>query len=79
MLQNLTIDIRECYLHAEQCRRWAEIEPMPSVKADFLEMERRWLSLAHNYEFAERLSDFTAPFSKRKQQKERRSPEYGPS
>jgi hypothetical protein len=24
-------------------------------------MERRWLSLAHNYEFAERLSDSTAP------------------
>src|SRR5205807_2311696 len=23
---------------------------------DFLDMERRWLSLAHNYEFAERLS-----------------------
>jgi hypothetical protein len=39
-------------------------------KRDFLEMERRWVSLAHNYEFAERLSAFTAtPFSGRKRHK----------
>jgi hypothetical protein len=25
MLQNLSKDIRECYLQAEQCRRWAEV------------------------------------------------------
>jgi hypothetical protein len=61
MLQNLIIDIRECYLLAEQCRRWAEIAPTSPAKVDFLDMERRWLSLAHNYEFAERLSDSTAP------------------
>ena len=34
-----------------------------------VDMERRWLSLAHNYEFAERLSDFTTPFSERNQKK----------
>jgi hypothetical protein len=39
------------------------------IKQDFLEMEERWLSLAHSYEFAERLSRFTAPFRKPKQQK----------
>jgi hypothetical protein len=33
-------------------------------------VERRWLSLAHSYEFAERLSNSTAPFSKRNQKKE---------
>jgi hypothetical protein len=48
--QNLKIDVRECYLHAEECRRWAKIAPTPSSKADFLDMERRWLSLAHGYE-----------------------------
>jgi hypothetical protein len=56
MLQNLSTDIRECYLLAEQCRRWAEIAPTSLSKADFLDMERRWLSLAHNYEFSELLS-----------------------
>jgi hypothetical protein len=65
MLQILSVDIRECYLHAEQCRRWAEMAPTPTAKVDFLDMERRWLSLAHNYEFAEQLSDSTD--SKRKQ------------
>jgi hypothetical protein len=33
-------------------------------------MEQRWLALARSYEFAERLSNFTAPFRKRRQQKE---------
>jgi hypothetical protein len=33
------------------------------IKADLLDTERRWLSLARSYEFAERLSNFTgAPF-----------------
>ena len=56
MLQNLSGDIRECYQRAEQCRRAAETAHTPSAKDDFLDMERRWLSLAHSYEFAERLS-----------------------
>ena len=41
----------------------------PAAKKDFLDMERRWLSLARSYEFAERLSDFTAPFGRRRQTK----------
>jgi hypothetical protein len=57
MLQKLSTDIRECYLHAQQCRRWAEIEPTSRAKTDFLDMERRWLSLARSYEFAELLSE----------------------
>jgi hypothetical protein len=32
-------------------------------------MEQRWLSFARSYEFAERLSSFTDPFRKAKQQK----------
>jgi hypothetical protein len=31
----------------------------PEAKADFLNMERRWLLLARSYEFGERLDDFT--------------------
>jgi hypothetical protein len=60
----------ECYLRAEECKRHAETAIDPSSKADFLEMERRWLSLARSYEFAEQLSDFGAPFSKPKEKKE---------
>jgi len=71
MLQNL-IDTRECYLQAQQCRRWADVAPTPSAKADFLDMERRWLSLAHKYEFAESLSRFTKQFGRRKLQRDKR-------
>jgi hypothetical protein len=67
MLQNLSKDIRECYQRAEHCRRAAETADTASTKDDFLDMERRWLSLARSYEFAERLSDYTAPFRRRKQ------------
>jgi hypothetical protein len=69
MLQNLSKEIRECYLRAEECKRLAETARTPSAKADYLAMERRWLSLAHSYEFSERLSDYIAPFSKRRRQK----------
>jgi hypothetical protein len=64
MLQNLSKEIRECYLRAEECKRLAETARTPAAKADYLAMEHRWLSLAHSYEFAERLSDFTMPFRK---------------
>jgi len=70
MLQNLSREIRECYLHAEECKRLADAAGTEAGKADYLDMERRWLSLASSYEFSERLSNFTAtPFSGRKPQK----------
>ena len=40
------------------------------MKAGYLDMERRWLSLARSYEFAERLTNFVEPFRKRRQRKE---------
>jgi hypothetical protein len=70
MLQKLTGEIAECYHHASECRARAKQALDAKSKRDFLEMERRWVSLAHNYEFAERLSAFTAtPFSGRKRHK----------
>ena len=63
MLQNLSREIRYCYGRAEECKRLAATALTDDIKADFLDMERRWLSLARSYEFAERLSSFTgAPF-----------------
>jgi hypothetical protein len=70
MLQNLSEQIRECYRRAEQSRRFAETALTGSVREDFFAMERRWISLAHSYEFSERLSAFTEPFRKRKQQEQ---------
>jgi hypothetical protein len=65
MLQNLSREIRECLLLAEQSKRMAETALTPAAQKDYLDMEQRWLSLAHSYEFAERLSNFTAPIRDR--------------
>jgi len=60
MLNNLSVQIRECLRHAEDCARQAAAQSCPKLKADFLDMERRWLFLARSYEFTDRLSDFSA-------------------
>jgi len=60
ILQNLSEDIRECLRRAEECKRSSKTAlSAPSIES-YLDMERRWLSLARSYEFAERLSNFTA-------------------
>ena len=63
MLVQLSEQIGECYRHAEKARRMANSATNPNTKADFLDVEQRWLSLAHSYEFAERLSGFMKPYA----------------
>ena len=58
MLQRLSDDIRECYLHADECRRHADATADPSRKQFYLDMEKRWLLLARSHAFAEQLSSF---------------------
>ncbi len=59
MLQKLSEEIRECFQRAAESKRRADETADPAAKADFLDMEKRWLFLAHSYEFAEGLRDFT--------------------
>ena len=59
MPNNLSEQIRECLEHAEECARKAAAQTDPKIKADFLDLERRWLLLARSYEFTERLTDFS--------------------
>src|SRR5262249_31897976 len=55
-LRNVLRDnIRDCYGHAEHCRRRAKEQSDPLLRQDFLDCERRWLLLARGYELAERL------------------------
>ena len=49
MLQNLSQQVRECYQHAEDCLRKAIAQADPQLRADFLELERRWLKLVRSY------------------------------
>jgi hypothetical protein len=59
MLQNLSAEIGECYRLAEDCARKAAAQTDPKIKADFLDVESRWLFLARSYQFTESLSNFS--------------------
>jgi PAS domain S-box-containing protein len=59
VLQNLSDEIKLCYERAAQAKERADRALDPEAKADFLNMERRWLRLAHSYEFGESLDEFT--------------------
>jgi hypothetical protein len=51
----LNDNIRNCYRHAEHCRRRAKEQNDPLLRQDFIDCERRWLLLARGYELAERM------------------------
>ena len=57
--------VRDCMLQAEQCAFRAKIEPDPVVAREYLNMERRCLSLARCLEFQERLQSFSSHNKKR--------------
>jgi hypothetical protein len=78
MVRDHSDEIRECYRHADDCRRRADEATDPGTKEHYLAMEQRWLGLARGYDFAEKLSRFTDPFSKRKQRTDRPSPRTSP-
>src|SRR5262249_39780547 len=59
MLPNLTKEISEGYQHADSARDRAQARHDGVTKQDLLEMGRHWLSLAHSYELAEWISDFS--------------------
>ena len=61
MLDTLSEEIQGCLRHAQQCARKATEANKPKLREDFLEMERRWLRLAHNYQFAKKLKNFRKP------------------
>jgi hypothetical protein len=59
MLGKLSIEIQACYWHAEECACFAAaIKSDPELRQDYLDMEKRWLKLARNYELVERLEAF---------------------
>jgi hypothetical protein len=60
MFTNLSEQAGECRLHAEYCADNARLQSDSQLRNDFLEMQRRWLSLAHSYEFTERLGSLSA-------------------
>ena len=61
----LTEDIAECYVRAALAHMHAMQAHDPVAKQELLEMEQRFISMARNYEFAERLSAFTVAVRQR--------------
>ena len=55
MLKAIKREIEECYELARGCAEKAKAEADAQRRQEFLDMERRWLFLAHSYEFTERL------------------------
>ena len=54
MPNRLSQELTDCYQHAGDCARQAAAQTDPKTKEDFLEIERRWMSLAR-----EILADFS--------------------
>jgi len=58
MLLKLTDHIKECLAEAAKARELANAETEPGRRADFLNMELRWLRLVESYRFVEQASRF---------------------
>ena len=53
----MQVDIEECFRRAAEARRMAEMADITSAeRADLLEVERRWLSLARGSKDIERVN-----------------------
>jgi PAS domain S-box-containing protein len=66
MLQRLSELARECHERAAASKRRAEAVADPASKADFLDIEKQWLTLSRSYEFAESLGGSSAAMSDRR-------------
>ena len=62
VLEQLSDEIRDCLERAAEAKAKAEATDDPTLKADFLDMEKTWLILAHSAGFSEKLEDFTRAY-----------------
>jgi PAS domain S-box-containing protein len=66
MLEQLSDQTRQCYERAAEAKARADATNDPGLKAEFLNTESRWLTLARSYAFTESLEDFTKENSERR-------------
>ena len=62
---NLSEQIRDCLRHAEDCAQRAATQADPKLKQDFLQLEKKWLSLARSFQLTERLTAFSGEAQRR--------------
>jgi PAS domain S-box-containing protein len=65
MLEQFSDQIRLCYERAAEAKEQADATNDPALKTEFLNVERRWLTLARSIGFTQSLEDFTAASSER--------------
>jgi hypothetical protein len=51
MFVSVSREAGECHRQAEKCADLARIQSDPGRRREYLEMHRRWLTLARSYEF----------------------------
>jgi len=66
MLEQLSDQIRACHERAAEAKAKADATDDPALKAEFLDTETRWLTLARSYGFTESLEDFTTANSEQR-------------
>jgi hypothetical protein len=66
MLQKMSADVAYCYGRARDCFAKAREASNELIKADFLDLEVRWLLLAQSYQFPERTTSVIREFAVRK-------------
>jgi GAF domain len=73
MLEKLSDQVRACHEYAADAKQMAEAAADPASKASFLDMEKRWLALAHSYTSIESLGDLPAAMPDRRQRSDERA------
>jgi GAF domain len=71
MLEQFSDQIRLCYGRAAQAKERADATNNPVWKAEWLNTEQRWLTLARSYSFMESLEDFITNSERRRKFDER--------
>ena len=66
MLEQFSDQIRGCYERAAEAKAKADATKDPALKAEFLDTETHWLTLARRYEFTESPEDFETVNSERR-------------
>jgi len=65
MLYSISKRVAEFYQHAFECHEKARKARNSAEREFFLDMERRWLSLAHQSDFAERMTRIAQDIARR--------------
>jgi hypothetical protein len=65
MLQKISTQVADCYERADESRARAAAAANENDKAEYLNIERRWIMRARSYELSERIMGFAEEVKRR--------------